>query len=299
MINRVTTMGPSRTMLWDLQRSQRAMQQTKRHISSGKKLQTVSDGPAEAVTALDYRADLRRNEQLQKNRDRAQEWLQIGDTSLTQVDNSLESARSLLIQANSGALDANARKAVADQIRAVRIDVLAQAQSKHLGRPIFGGTVAGDAYDDAGTYLGDTGSVRVPLTPTVTSQVTRTGPEVFGTNNPADPTSGDVFQLLEHLANAVEAGDTVAMTAGVSLLDGTKSVVQRNLAELGARLRQLEDLDAGAKIRKDELKESISELEDVDVAEAYMEMAAREAAYQGAVAVAAKVIQPSLLDFLR
>ena len=164
MINRVTHMGPSRTMLWDLQRSQRAMQQTQRHISTGKRLQTVSDGPAEAVTALDYRANLRRSDQLQKNRDRAQEWLQFGDSSLTQVDTSLESARSLLIQANSGALDANARKAVADQIRAVRTDILAQAQTKHLGRPIFGGTVVGDAYDAAGNYIGDTGSVRVPLT---------------------------------------------------------------------------------------------------------------------------------------
>jgi flagellar hook-associated protein 3 FlgL len=177
--------------------------------------------------------------------------------------------------------------------------VLAQAQTKHLGRPVFGGTVAGDAYDSTGTYLGDTGAVRVPITPTVTSQVTRTGPEVFGTHNPTDDTAGDVFQLLDHLANAVEAGDPVAMTAGVGLIDGAKSVVQRAQAELGSRLRQLEDLDAGAKIRKDELKTSISELEDVDIAEAYMEMAAREAAYQGAVAVAAKVIQPSLLDFLR
>ena len=85
----------------------------------------------------------------------------------------------------------------------------------------------------------------------------------------------------------------------MALVDNTKSVVQRNQAELGSQLRQLEDLDAGAKIRSDELKTSISELEDVDIAEAYMEMATREAAYQGAVAVAAKVIQPSLLDFLR
>jgi flagellar hook-associated protein 3 FlgL len=159
--------------------------------------------------------------------------------------------------------------------------------------------VAGDAYDATGTYLGDTGAVRVPITETVVSQVTRTGPEVFGTHHATDDTQGDVFQLLAHLADAVEAGDTVSITAGVGLIDGAKTTVERVQAELGSRLRQLEDLDAGAKVRKDELKASISELEDVDMAEAYMEMAAREAAYQGAVAVAAKVIQPSLLDFLR
>jgi len=47
------------------------------------------------------------------------------------------------------------------------------------------------------------------------------------------------------------------------------------------------------------LRSQLSDVEDVDLPQTIMEMKLQETAYQASLATAAKVIQPSLLDYLR
>ena len=48
-----------------------------------------------------------------------------------------------------------------------------------------------------------------------------------------------------------------------------------------------------------DLKASLSDVEDIDYAQAIIEVKSQEMAFQAALSVTAKVIQPTLLDFLR
>jgi flagellar hook-associated protein 3 FlgL len=47
------------------------------------------------------------------------------------------------------------------------------------------------------------------------------------------------------------------------------------------------------------LKSSLSDVEDVDLAAATIDLQTQQVAYQAALAATGKTIQPSLLDFLR
>ena len=69
--------------------------------------------------------------------------------------------------------------------------------------------------------------------------------------------------------------------------------------QLGSRASQLEDLVNSLEDSKVSLKSGISNKENIDFAEAVINMKTREAAYQAAIQATAKVIQPSLMDFLR
>ena len=299
-MNRVASFSSSLSILSDLYDGQRALARSEHQMATGKKVQKASDSPAEVVASLDSRARLRRSEQLDRNAGTARQWLAASDGATQAIVDRISQARSLVIQANSSIHDTSSRAAIANQLVSLRESLLEAANTSVLGRPIFSGTSAGQvAYDAAGAYVGDAGVVRLPVASSVTLQVNRTGPEVFGAANPTDPANGDLFQMLSSLAQAVQTGDTAAMTAGLSHLDTAVNRVQGVQVELGSRLSQIDDLRDAAAANDTELKAAISQLEDIDYAEAAITYKSREASYQAALQVSAKIIQPSLLDFLR
>lgn len=139
-MNRVTSSSASFQMMSDLSNAQRALNQIQREIAPGKKMQRASDAPAEAVATMDHRARLRRSEQLDRNADTASQWLEASDRTNQSVVDQLTQARSLVIQAQSGANDASSRAAIANQLDALRQSMLETANSSVLGRPIYSGT---------------------------------------------------------------------------------------------------------------------------------------------------------------
>lgn len=300
MISRIASQAGPRTMLQSIQTANRDLLIAQEQVTTGRRINRVSDNPADAVSALNQRATLRRMEQFSRNAEEAQSWFDAGDAALSNVSDRLASARAVLVQANSGANDATSRAALANQLRATRESILLAANSERGGRPLFSGNAGGStAYDTNGVYQGDNGQVNLPITNGVTLRVNRTGPEVFGTHNASDPTQGDVFQLLESLATAVETGNTAAISAGLGQIDAATKTVATAQVQLGSRAAQLTDLTSSIEDGKVSLKTGISNKENIDFAEAIINMKTREAAYQAAIQATAKVIQPSLMDFLR
>lgn len=299
MMNRVATQSGPRSMLLAIQNANRGLLDAQLQATSGKRINKLSDNPTDAVAALNHRAGLRRMEQFSRNAEEARSWLDAGDAALTDVSTRLSGVRTLLVQANSAANDSTSRAALADQIRSMRESIVMAANASKGGRPLFAGNAAGNvAYDATGSYLGDAGTVDVPITSGITMQVNATGPDVFGTPA-ADPTQGDVFQLLDSLASAVSTGDTTKISAGIAQIDTAMRRVATAQVQLGSRAGQLEDLTNTIEDSKVALKSSISQVENVDLAEAIINLKTREAAYQASLQATAKILQPSLLDFLR
>lgn len=299
-MTRITSTTSNRRMLNDLATAQKALLRSQGRLSSGKELERASDSPARALAALDHRGMLRRTEQLQRNATDARGWLVAADTALTSGVEELTRARTLVISATSGAADPNSLKAVADELRTLREGMVQLANSQYLNRPIFAGNAAVDAaYDPSGVYQGDGGAVLRPVAESVTLQVNRTGPAVFGASNPGDPMNGNVFEMLDAVIAAVEAGDPAAMATGLDRLDAATDRMEAGQVELGARARQVEDVAARTEILNLDRRQALSEVEDVDVAQALIDVRAREFTYQAALSSAATVMRTSLLDFLR
>src|SRR5690606_28616431 len=129
---------------------------------------------------------------------------------------------------------------------------------------------------------------RRPVADSVTLQVNRTGPEVFGASDPLDPMSGNVFERLDAVIAAVEAGDATAMAAGIQALDEATDLIEGAQVELGARAQQVEGVAARSEILDIDRRQALSEIEDVDVAKALIDVRAREFTYQAALSSAAR-----------
>jgi flagellar hook-associated protein 3 FlgL len=129
--------------------------------------------------------------------------------------------------------------------------------------------------------------------------VNQTGAAVFGTSNPTDPANGNVFQLLGSLAASVASGDTTAISAGLAKLDTATARVENAQVSVGSTTNQVSSMLGQATTATSTLQSGINSLEDIDVAQASITLATRQMAYQAALSAAAKISQPTLLDFLR
>jgi flagellar hook-associated protein 3 FlgL len=300
MINRVASSAGARTMLDSLMTANRGLVASQEQVTTGRRINRMSDAPGDAVSAINQRSNLRRLEQFQRNAEEGKSWLDTADSALIGVNTDLSNVRALLVQANSPASDSASRAAIASQIRALRASILQSANTDRGGRLLFSGTAAGTAaYDANGVYQGNTGVVTMPVSGTTSVQVNQTGPDVFGTPNAADPLNGDLFQVLDALATAVSSGDTGTMTSGLTLIDNATNRVSQAQVLIGSRAAQIDDVINSLEDRQVTAKDSLNSLENVDMAQSIVEMKTREAAYQAAIQVTAKVVQPTLLDFLR
>lgn len=279
-----------------LARSSRLQEQ----LSSGQQLSRPSDAPGQAAAAMQLRSSLRTTEQYVRNAADATAWLTVADSSLQGVSTSLQRARDLAVQgANDGALSLQARQGLADEVRQVRAGILQLANTQYLGRPVFGGTAAGgvafvqDAVTGVVTYAGDAGTVDRRLGPNAQVRVDVSGTAAFG------PDGTNVFDVLEQLAVDLESDPAGPVGASITALDTARDALIAQLADVGARTNRVDTLRGIGDRQVLELRTSLSEVESIDLPATIVQLQMQEVAYQAALGATARVLQPSLLDFLR
>jgi flagellar hook-associated protein 3 FlgL len=295
---RVTNSMMLRSTLRDLNTSLGRLQESQQRATTGKANLRMSDNPTATSAAMSTRQDLRRNEQMGKELDDAKSWLDAADSALTNGLTTLGRAREIAIAAanTGGASQGASREAYAAQIRAMRSELMSLANTKVGDRSVFAGTAAGNAYDATGAYTGDNGMVVRDVAPSLSMTVNVTGTAAFGVGGSG---AGNVFDVLDRLATAIQNGDSSAMAAEqVNLVSATDTMSSATavIGVQGERILEIANRSADDKLR---LETQLSNVEDVDIVQALIESKEQETRYQASLQVAAKIIPPSLMDFLR
>lgn len=294
---RVTTRTLAQTSLQNLQSGMQRMQKLQDQLSSGKLLSRPSDSPTGVASAMQLRSELRAEESYARNADDALGWLATADSALTDTSDTLRRVRELtLIGSNTGTLTASARQALANEVSTLREHLVGLANSTYLGRPVFGGTMGPGASPysaaDSTAYAGDTGTVERRIAADVTVRVDVSGPQAFGSG------ASSVFALLDRLAGNL-VGNPAALSADLADLDAASTRALNALTAVGTRYARVESGRQGIEDRMLSLKGTLSAVEDVDLPRTITDLKLQETAYEAALSVTARSLQPSLLDFIR
>lgn len=266
--------------------------QLQEQLSSGKKISRPSDSPAGTTSALQLRSELRANDQYLRNASSGVSWLDTADTALQQASTALQRSRVLAVQGGSGALNQVGRNAIATELAGIRESLTALANTQYLGRPVFGGTTAtGTAFNADGTYAGDGGTVERRVGPGASVRVDVDGVAAFGSG------PGSVFAVLDDMVATLRAGGP--STASINDVDVSLERLLGQLSDVGARTVRLENVKSRADEAAITLRGEQSLVEYIDLPATILEMKLQETAYQASLSAAARVLQPSLLDFLR
>lgn len=294
---RVTNSMVMNSALGDLNRSLVRLQDSQTELSSGRTLRVVSDDPTSASSAMTIRNELRRADQRSRSLTDAQAWLGTADATLVSGLDVLAKLKELTVRAgNSGASGGSVQQTLAAEIGQLRDELIGLSNTTYLGRSIFGGTAGGAAYDGNGAYLGNDAAVLRDVAPNTSIEVNLTGPTVFGDQTAPE---GDIFAVLDRLASAVASGDPVALAVEHDHLDAAATRWSSGAASIGSRAARLDKVEARNAVAEGGLRETLADLEDADLAEALINVKARENAYTAALQAASRVIPPSLLDYMR
>ena len=140
-MTRITQQSHVSAMRSDLRVVSSRLAKIQRQVASGRQIERASDAPSVALEALRYRRSMRAYGQYDRNLNDAKNWLGTADTALESIDNRISRAQDLTIQADNGSLSPAARAAIATELRAIADEMVGLANTDHLGRPIFSGTV--------------------------------------------------------------------------------------------------------------------------------------------------------------
>jgi flagellar hook-associated protein 3 FlgL len=296
---RVTQSAVTTAMLAGLQANKAELSRLQLQLSSGRQVTKPSDDPVGADQAMQYRTEISRANQYQRNGNDGLAWLGTADGALQSGVAILNRLRVLTTQAaNTGASDTNARTAIAAEVDSLKSDMLGLANTTYLGRPIFGGTTSlGAAYvKDAATgvvtYQGDTGAVTRTVASNTAVQVNVNAADAFG------PSGNDVFTMFDQILNDLKnnpsniTNDLSGIQASLSRMTNAQSIE-------GAAYNRITNMINLAGAHADTLTGNLSDVENVDTAKAATELSMQQVSYQASLAAMSKVLQLSLTDFLR
>jgi flagellar hook-associated protein 3 FlgL len=291
MTIRVTQGLINSASLRGLQAALSRVQNAQAQLSSGKRISVPSDDPSGTASAMTLRSEQAADVQYLRNIDQVSARLNVTDSTLTSISDRLRSVRELLAQAQNGALSAESRTALSAQAGALKGELVDLYNTTYLNRPIFGGTVAGQQAIDptTGAYVGNDQPVSTRISRDSTVRV-----DVKGTDAAAD----QIAPLLDRIAADLAAGTTIP-AADFDDLDAVSSKVIQSLGDVGARTARIDATKANVDSERLDLAARISENEEVDLPATIMNLQSQQVAYQSALGASAKLLQTSLLDYLR
>jgi len=298
-------------MLGNMSKNTERLNKYQTQMNTGKKISVASEDPVVAARALKLRTDVAKIEQYQKNIGDAQSWLSITEESLSNVGEVLQRARELSVQAANGTNGIDDTQKIAEELKQLRTQAIHLSNATYAGRYIFSGNkthqkLMNDDETSAnfGKFAIDVNTIGEKLFYEVgvgdSININLTGGDVF--NDSGNATPGNVatmIKMFDDVILSMNSGDNAAISGQLATFDVQIENVLRVRADVGARQNRM-DLTAD-RMSNDlfNFTDLMSKNEDADIGETIMNLKNEENVYQASLAGGARIIQQSLVDFLR
>ena len=266
-------------------------------LSTGKKITKPSDDPVVAMKGMYYRSDLSSIDQYKRNLSELHLWIDNSEAGMDQANSALQRIRELVVQASNGTLNSDDRSAIALEIDQLKKDLVNTANTKVAGKYIFHGndiTNPPVSNEDnptvaANLTLATINNYNVEVSSGVSFQANVDPSKVFNQH---------MFDKVVEIQDAV-SNDPTKLDGLLGDLDGVMDTMTSERSNLGARSNRLDMVENRIDQQEVLANKVLSENEDAEIEKVIMDMTTQESVHRAALSVGARIIQPSLMDFLR
>lgn len=280
-------------------------------LASNKRITRLSDDPIGVVRAIQARRDVSKKTQYKSNIEDANGILTQSETSAMQLNELYQRALELTKSAETDLYDVAERKAVASELKGIRDELIGIGNTTYAGKYIFGGYNTGKApfeLDDSGNLMYNgidlsTGDLSAEVNQIAEYEVDArtnievgvTGVELMGSGEES------AYKVLDDLIKALE--DESTTVEDITQFENKLYTVRNNnlalISDIGGRTARLELLTNRTEDELLNLETMRSNIEDVDMSEAIMNLSFASAIYNASLQIGARILQPSLVDYLR
>ncbi|MBL5768076.1 flagellar hook-associated protein FlgL [Bacillus sporothermodurans] len=296
---RVTQSMISNNVMFNINQSYSLMDKLNEQMTTQKKISRPSDDPVVAMKGMFYRTNVMEIEQFKSNFSEARNWVDTTDSALSEMNKALQRIREITVSANNGTYDKEQTKAVADEVSQLKEHIASIANSKVGDKYIFNGSntlTAPVQTTDAGIKAQfSEGNVNMELSKGIYVPV-----NINGTNAFMGGANGDsVFTELDNLEKTLRGEGSGKIGDFIQTMDDRVSKVLSAQSEIGARTNRLDFMEERIDNQQLIAKRVMSDNEDIDFEKLVTDFKTQEAIHRAAMEAGARIIQPTLLDFLR
>jgi flagellar hook-associated protein 3 FlgL len=270
-------------------------------LSSGKLFQMPSDAPIKVADSMNYKSQLNRNSQFQRNTDQAENWLNTTESAIKSSTKVVQRARELTIYASTDTVTTEDRQSIAKEMKELRDELIDISRARLGNNYIFSGQKTDqepftiieqpDGTIDTLTYNGDNTSVSRRLNENVNMDINLNGDDIFK----------DEINTLDNLFSELNSGTASGSDISNYLgeMDSSIKKYTESRAEIGGKLKRTNNLKTRLEANEVHLKKLKSSNEDTDLAEVITNLKMEENVYRASLASGARIMQQSLVDFIR
>ncbi len=298
---RITTRMAVGTLVNNLDRSYERIVRFQNELSSGTRLNSLSDDPAAIERSLALRGELRNVEQFHKNISDGIGWLELSEATLNEMEALFVQVRGLAVQGATSTFNADQRNAIADQVDQLLEHVQSLSESRYRGRYIFAGTQTSDipyvpnrvngVITDVKPRGKTDGSIEREISDGIVMQVNIPGNELFEGNVNA-------FSALIELRDALRDNSADEVRNTLSGLAEMRERISSVRGLIGARVNRMEITRNVLDRISVEMTTILSADEDVDLTSTIVNLQQEQDVFQAALASGNVVIPQSLMDFI-
>lgn len=259
-------------------------------LTTGKKINRPSDDPVVAVKGMDYRSQLLQVEQYQRNTNELHSWMDNSDDALDQATKAYQRMRELAVQASNGTYDAAERKNIQEEVKELRKHITEIANTNVNGKYIFNGTNTDIMpIDENGNNI-TTGDVNIEVS---------SGIKIKANVDAAGIFDQDALDTIDQFITALENDDQASIQQSIGEIDENIDNILNARAELGARMNRLDLIENRLGSQEISATQMMSNNEDIDYEKVITQLITQESIHRAALSAGSRIIQPTLLDFLR
>lgn len=323
---RITNASMVRSHLYDTQNNLTNMSKINQQISTSKVINTVSDDPHKAIKIMNINNEIKYTEKYNSNIDETVGWMNTTDGALESTGNLLNEIKETILKVGNGTYSQNEMKSLNADINEKIKQLADTLNSTYGGKYLFAGTNVDDApitvienpdgtvklefsKDKNGQTIPNTDDLKADISSGINIDYNISVGEILNIKDGNGNTVNllDEINNLSTLMNDIANGDEqTAAKAKETLLNDTKGKIDtlfdhvvNERTSLGVRVSTAEKI----KELNDEdilnIQDVLSKTQDTDVVEKFIELKSAEMIYQASIQVGAKLIQPTILDYIR
>jgi len=297
-MQRVTNIGITSSVLGNNQKTLSRLATYQEQLSSGKRVNRMSDDPVAGKIAVGHRKGVFEADKYLDNISKSSAFMQATDATMGEMSRMLENVKDLAVQGANGTQDANSRTALSQQVNALLDRMIDLGNTQHDGRYVFSGTATAQrpfarSDDDSRVdYSGNLDDFTVQIGPSSAVVVNQNGNDLF-------KTSVDIFDSLVDLRDALKNNDGPKVATLIDRVDAAAEHVIVQHGNMGGRMQRLELARNQLEDTQVQLRQLMSDAEDVDLTKTLTDFQLANTALEAGLQVGARVMQTSLIDFLR
>lgn len=295
---RVTQSMVSGNSLRNISSSYNRLAELNNQVATGKKITKPSDDPVVAMKGMYFRSNLSQVEQYKRNLSELHLWMDNSEAGLEQATSGLDRVRTLLLKGKNDTNSVDERDAIAKEVAQIKDDLVNVANTQVNGKYIFHGTDVSNPLVTNGAPPTVAENIDDPAINNYGVEVSQ-GITMKANVSPSSTFNQEMFDVMQEIEDKFNSNDTEGLDDLLERLDGVINSMNSEKSELGARSNRLEMVETRIDDQEVMATRVLSDNEDVDLEKAITNLSVQESVHNAALAVGARLIQTSLIDFLR